>query len=214
MNEEWGQRQHRQHAGSARTLHAVEPPAPGPADLVHELVVAAGTDGGEAPGLARRLAAALSPEVRLVLLNALAEAGASDDDRPLGPGTPGPCSLSFLPTYQDHEPDRPARAPEYGDTGFPQAARNDPPDGIVRLRFADAIAFERAGAAFATGSGPGFGDPWGDPATLTLRIPADAGVETLRAVLAVLDAAAVTAESLTVHTHELDDVFAAFTSLP
>ena len=216
MNDERGQRQHRQNAGSARTLHAVEP-APGPADLVHELVVAAGTDGGEAPGLARRLAASLSPEVRLVLLNALAEAGASDDDRPLGHGTPGPCSLSFLPTYREHEPDRPTRAPEYGeygDTGFRQEARNDPPDGLVRLRFADATAFERAGAAFATGSGPGFGDTWGDPATLTLQIPADAGVETLRSVLAVLDAAAVTAESLTVHTHELDDVFAAFTSLP
>lgn len=33
-------------------------------------------------------------------------------------------------------------------------------------------------------------------------------------MLAILDAAAITSESLTVHTHELDDVFAAFTSLP
>ncbi|WP_199828089.1 MULTISPECIES: hypothetical protein [unclassified Streptomyces] len=91
--------------------------------------------------------------------------------------------------------------------------RSGPPDGLVRLRFADAITLERAGAAFGAGSGPGLGDAWSDPETLTLQIPADAGIETLRAVLAVLDAAAITSESLTVHTHELDDVFAAFTSL-
>jgi hypothetical protein len=94
------------------------------------------------------------------------------------------------------------------------APRTDPPDGLIRLRFADALALARAGAAFGAGSGPGSGDVWSDPATLTLRICGDAGIETLRAVLAVLDAAAITAESLTVHTHELDDVFAAFTSLP
>ncbi|WP_199920507.1 hypothetical protein [Streptomyces katrae] len=91
--------------------------------------------------------------------------------------------------------------------------RSGPPDGLVRLRFADAVTLERAGAAFGAGSGPGLGEAWSDPETLTLRIPADAGIETLRAVLAVLDAAAITSESLTVHTHELDDVFAAFTSL-
>lgn len=44
--------------------------------------------------------------------------------------------------------------------------------------------------------------------------PPTCGIETLRTVLAILDAAAITSESLTVHTHELDDVFAAFTSLP
>ncbi|WP_328623585.1 hypothetical protein [Streptomyces sp. NBC_00354] len=92
--------------------------------------------------------------------------------------------------------------------------RNGPPDGLVRLRFADGIALERAAAAFGAGSSPGLGEAWSDPATLTLRIPADAGIETLRTVLAILDAAAITSESLTVHTHELDDVFAAFTSLP
>ncbi|MGW2651483.1 hypothetical protein ACWC2T_43075 [Streptomyces sp. NPDC001393] len=92
--------------------------------------------------------------------------------------------------------------------------RHEPPAGIIRLRFADAVALGRAGAAFGAGSGSGFNNAWSNPATLTLQITADAGVETLRAVLAILDAAAVTAESLTVHTHELDDVFAAFTSLP
>ncbi|MGW1767282.1 hypothetical protein ACWCQL_24860 [Streptomyces sp. NPDC002073] len=96
----------------------------------------------------------------------------------------------------------------------PAPARNDPPDGLIRLRFADASMLERAGAAFAAGSAPGLGEARSDPATLTLRIPGSACVETLRAVLAVLDAAALPSESLTVHTHELDDVFAALAGLP
>ncbi|MER7981935.1 hypothetical protein [Streptomyces sp. NPDC095817] len=84
------------------------------------------------------------------------------------------------------------------------------PPGVVRLRFADEAALERAGAAF--GAGPG-GGAFSDPETLTLQIPGEAGTESLRAVLGVLDAAAVTAESLTVHSHELDDVFSALTGL-
>lgn len=84
------------------------------------------------------------------------------------------------------------------------------PAGVVRLRFADVVALDRAGAAF--GAGPG-GGTVSDPATLTLQIPGEAGTETLRAVLEVLDAAALTAESLTVHSHELDDVFSALTGL-
>lgn len=84
------------------------------------------------------------------------------------------------------------------------------PAGVVRLRFADVVALDRAGAAF--GVGPG-GGAVSDPATLTLQIPGEAGTETLRAVLEVLDAAALTAESLTVHSHELDDVFSALTGL-
>ncbi|MET7389849.1 hypothetical protein ACFYPT_35910 [Streptomyces sp. NPDC005529] len=85
------------------------------------------------------------------------------------------------------------------------------PAGVVRLRFADVVALDRAGTAF--GAGPD-GGAVSDPATLTLQIPGEAGTETLRAVLEVLDAAALTAESLTVHSHELDDVFAALTGLP
>ncbi|MFE6848160.1 hypothetical protein [Streptomyces sp. NPDC057686] len=94
------------------------------------------------------------------------------------------------------------------------APRSGPPGGLVRLRFADTVALERAGAAFGkAGPVPGLGDAWSDPATLTLQIRADAGIETLRTVIAVLDATEITSESLTVHTNELDDVFAALTSL-
>ncbi|MGW7609140.1 hypothetical protein ACWGKW_18075 [Streptomyces sp. NPDC054766] len=272
----------RRSPDSGRPLRAVDP-APCPAALVDELIAAAETDGdgARARGLARRLAASLPPETGLVLLSALAEAGAShDDDRPAGhgrvralvygtggqvprdaPGHPVPpalSALSFLPAYPEHGPDRPAGDRESGDRerdifgsgdfesgdrewdddgsgdresgdrdGDPgsgdreecgdresrQAARSDPPGGLIRLRFADAITLERAVAAFRAGSGPGFADAWSEPATLVLQIPGDAGVETLRSVLAVLDAAALTARSLTVHTHELDDVFAAFTGL-
>ncbi|WP_159050396.1 hypothetical protein [Streptomyces cellostaticus] len=210
---------------------AADQPARGSADFIrqlvaraHELTVAAERDGDEARGLARRLAASLSPEARLVLLSALIEADALPEndrpavhrsDRPTGPGT----GLSIVPAYQEPGPDRPAGDPDSGDPEsddpeFWRAPRNDPPDGLIRLRFADAIALERAGDAFGAGSAPGLGDALSDPATLTLQIPGDAGIETLRAVLAVLDAAAITAVSLTVHTRELDDIFAAFTSLP
>jgi hypothetical protein len=235
----------RQSPDSDRLMQPVDL-TPQPAALVHELALAAETDGNEARALARRLAVSLPPEARLVLLSALAEADAlHENDRPTGhetghaiaygtgcepsssaPGgaperavAPPSSGLSILPTYREHGPDRPADHPESGhpasgDPAFWQAPRNDPPDALIRLRFADAIALERAGAAFGAGSGPGFSDAFSDPAALTLQIPGDAGIETLRAVLAVLDAAAITAESLTVHTHELDDVFAAFTRLP
>ncbi|MEU4928251.1 hypothetical protein AB0G54_17320 [Streptomyces yokosukanensis] len=207
--------------------------------LGHELAVAAETDRDEALGLARRLTAGLSPEARLVLRSALAEADASPGNhrpavhgsgRPTGPGA----VLSILPTFQEpgqdrstcrSESDRPesdrpvSRLTERGDPGAGrpevwQVPPNDPPDALIRVRFADAVALERAGAAFGAGSGPGLAETWSDLETLTLQISGDAGLETLRVVLAVLDTAAITAEWLTVHTHELDDVFAAFTRLP
>ncbi|MEV7727312.1 hypothetical protein AB0P15_21570 [Streptomyces sp. NPDC087917] len=170
-----------------RLTHAVDP-APRPAALGHHLNLAAETDGSGARELARALAGSLSPEARLVLRNALddAEADAGDD------------------------------AGHYaaGDSDVPPVRRNDPPDALVRLRFADATTLERAAVAFGGGSRSGLGDAWSDPTTLTLQIAGDARVETLRAVLAVLDAAAITSESLTVHTRELDDVLAVFTGMP
>ncbi|MEU0787994.1 hypothetical protein ABZ341_41510 [Streptomyces sp. NPDC006173] len=112
-----------------------------------------------------------------------------------------PAGLSLLPARQERGP---------GPVGGRVGSGGGAPDGVVRLRFADVVALERAGAAF--GAGPD-GGAFSDPATLTLQIPGQAGTETLRAVLDVLDAAAVTAESLTVHSHELDDVFSALTGL-
>ncbi|MFF3941620.1 hypothetical protein [Streptomyces phaeofaciens] len=201
------------------------PPTPPPADgrvpraevtaraaaLGHELAAAAATDGDEARVLARHLAGSLTPEARLVLLSALAEAGASHGSgRPAVHGSGRPAVRGPGQALAD----APGDVPPSGGHGFPRAPRNDAPPGLVRLRFADARALEAAGAAFGARPGTGPGGALSDPATLTLRIPGDTGVETVRAVLAVLDAAAVTAESLTVHSHALDDVFAAVTGLP
>ncbi|MFC9056839.1 hypothetical protein ACFTXB_02150 [Streptomyces sp. NPDC057074] len=157
------------------------PGTPTPAVWGRELTVAARRGGDEAHGLARRLVGCLSPEARLVLLRALADAGGRGGQPSAGGRTSG-------------AGERPAA----------------PPPGLIRLRFADTFALDRAGAAFGAGSGPGLGDVRSHSPTLTLEMAGDSGVDTLRSVLAVLDAAAVTAESVTVHSRELDDVLASF----
>lgn len=225
MNEQWHQRQQQPPAEVASPLGP--PPgtghAPQPAVLVHELVTVAAAGGPRAEKCARRLAASLPPRARSALLDALAEADALDpaagpptgEDGPYGyeggdalcfgePEHPLPAArsrLSLLPAYRAPGPDPQTGT---GDGGWPEP-RNGPPAAVIRLRFADAIALERAGACFEGACG--------DPATGTLQIPADAGVEAVRAVLAALDAAALAPESFTVHSNELDDVFAAFTGL-
>ncbi|MEV4189925.1 ATP-binding cassette domain-containing protein [Streptomyces toxytricini] len=77
------------------------------------------------------------------------------------------------------------------------------PGGHIRLRFAEAAALETAARHFGAAAR--------DPEELTLRIPSDGSIPTLRAVLDVLDDAAVRPESLTVHTPDLDDVFLTLT---
>ncbi|WP_328443647.1 hypothetical protein OG780_43525 [Streptomyces sp. NBC_00386] len=243
MNEQWQQRQQPHADGPAGTpwQPAHSGRAPQPAVLVHELVTVAKADGDQARQCARRLAACLPPEARSVLLDALTEAEPWHDDDDVGgyatggelsfdgpeyTAPPARSALSLLPAYRAPGPDRPAADPgsgsgsgdgepgdgdrepgegEPGDGGLWPEPLDEPPAAVIRLRFADAIALERAGACF--------GGAWSDPETRTLQVPADAGVQTLRSVLAVLDAAALTPESLTVHTSELDDVFAAFTGL-
>jgi hypothetical protein len=212
----------RRSRGAGRPPRAADP-VPEQEALVHELVTAAGEDGDEARRPARRLAALLSAEVRLVLLNVLAEAGRTDGDGPAGHGTGRAVAHRSGGEAVRDAPELalpPAPHGPGGDGPGPrQGACGEPPGGVIRLRFADAPTLARAHAAFTAvaaftaGSGPGLGGMWSDPATLSLRIAGDAGVATLRAVLAVLDSAALPAESLTVHTHELDDVFAAFTGL-
>lgn len=120
----------------------------------------------------------------------------------------GPGAVTAAPGLRPSHGPAPGRAPRPKESPV-----NAPPDALIRMRFADALDLERAGAAFVAGSGPGLGEARSDPETLTLEIPGDAGAQTLRGVLAVLDAAALTPEALTVHTHELDDVLAAFTGL-
>ncbi|MET7968495.1 ATP-binding cassette domain-containing protein [Micromonospora sp. NPDC005305] len=77
------------------------------------------------------------------------------------------------------------------------------PGGHVRLRFEDPAAYERAAAALP--------DTARDDQALTLQIPSGGTQRELRAILDRLDDAHVHADTLTVHTPDLDDVFFALT---
>ncbi|MER5708736.1 ATP-binding cassette domain-containing protein [Streptomyces sp. NPDC042898] len=77
------------------------------------------------------------------------------------------------------------------------------PGGHIRLVFASPGELDAAARHFGAAAR--------DPEELTLRVPSDGGIPALRAVLDVLDAAGVRAESLTVHTPDLDDVFLTLT---
>ncbi|GGU61201.1 daunorubicin resistance protein DrrA family ABC transporter ATP-binding protein [Streptomyces albospinus] len=77
------------------------------------------------------------------------------------------------------------------------------PGGHIRLRFADPDGLESAAALFGSAAP--------DREALTLQIPGDGSIPTLRAVLDVLDSASIEAEALTVHTPDLDDVFLTLT---
>lgn len=77
------------------------------------------------------------------------------------------------------------------------------PGSHLRLRFAGEAQLDAATKVFDVASA--------DPENLALHIPGDGSPATVRAVLDLLDAARVEAESLTVHTPDLDDVFLALT---
>jgi ABC-2 type transport system ATP-binding protein len=78
--------------------------------------------------------------------------------------------------------------------------------GHVLLRFADADGLDRA-ARTVDASGR-------DDEALTLTVPSDGGVRSLRTLLDRLDGAAAEVEELSVHTPDLDDVFLALTGRP
>ncbi|MBD0709459.1 MULTISPECIES: ATP-binding cassette domain-containing protein [unclassified Streptomyces] len=77
------------------------------------------------------------------------------------------------------------------------------PGGHVLLRFADEARLSAAAGIFGVATR--------DDESLTLQIPGDGSIAGLRAVLDVLDTTGVEAESLTVHTPDLDDVFLTLT---
>ncbi|MEU9361794.1 ATP-binding cassette domain-containing protein [Streptomyces sp. NPDC048301] len=78
------------------------------------------------------------------------------------------------------------------------------PGGHVRLRFTDPEAFRSAVAALGEGVVR-------DDEALAVQLPSDGSQRALRSVLDRLDAAAIEADELTVHTPDLDDVFFALT---
>jgi ABC-2 type transport system ATP-binding protein len=77
------------------------------------------------------------------------------------------------------------------------------PGSHVRLRFSDAVVL---GAAARVLDGA-----TADDAALSLRVPIDGGVRSLRTLLNRLDEHAIDVEEFSVHTPDLDDVFLALT---
>jgi ABC-2 type transport system ATP-binding protein len=80
------------------------------------------------------------------------------------------------------------------------------PGGYVTLRFNDAGELDLAARVLEASAR--------DDEALTLQIPSDGEVRSLRALLARLDDSSLEVHSLTVHTPDLDDVFFALTGHP
>jgi ABC-2 type transport system ATP-binding protein len=90
--------------------------------------------------------------------------------------------------------------------GAPDALKRRVPGGHVRLQFADLPAFESAARALEVSAR--------DDDALTLEVPSDGGVRSLRGLLDRLDGASVEVDSLSLHLPDLDDVFLALTGQP
>jgi ABC-2 type transport system ATP-binding protein len=77
------------------------------------------------------------------------------------------------------------------------------PGGHVSLRFADARGLEVAMSILGEGER--------DDAALTLRVPSDGSLRSLKVLIDRLDDRAIEVDELSVHTPDLDDVFLALT---
>jgi ABC-2 type transport system ATP-binding protein len=88
--------------------------------------------------------------------------------------------------------------------GTPDELKRLVPGGHVRLEFADATELDKAARAF--------GGSARDDETLTLQVPSDGGVGSLRSLLDQLDDASIDVDGLSVQTPDLDDVFLSLTS--
>ena len=115
----------------------------------------------------------------------------------------------FLTTQDLDEADRLAHRIAVLDHGV-LVAQGTPDDlkrlvsgGHVRLSFADASELERAARTFDGATR--------DDEALTLQIPSDGGVHSLRALLDRLDAGSIDVAELSVETPDLDDVFLSLT---
>jgi ABC-2 type transport system ATP-binding protein len=90
--------------------------------------------------------------------------------------------------------------------GTPEQLKRLVPGGHVVLQFTDARRLEDAARLFDASAR--------DDDALTLQVPGDRTVRSLRALLDRLDSASVEVEELSVHTPDLDDVFLALTGQP
>jgi ABC-2 type transport system ATP-binding protein len=87
--------------------------------------------------------------------------------------------------------------------GTPNELKRLVPGGHIRLSFDDPAELERAARAFHGASR--------DDESLTLQIPSDGGIGSLRTLLDRLDAGSIDVGELSVETPDLDDVFLSLT---
>lgn len=87
--------------------------------------------------------------------------------------------------------------------GTPAELKRRIPGGHIRLQLADASGFEAAARTL--------GEVVRDDEALTLQIPTDGSVQSLKTVLDRLDSAAIAVNEVSLHTPDLDDVFFALT---
>ncbi|RZS31162.1 ABC-2 type transport system ATP-binding protein [Herbihabitans rhizosphaerae] len=90
--------------------------------------------------------------------------------------------------------------------GTPAELKRRIPGSHVQLRFADSARLDLAARTF--------GGAARDDNALTLQVPSDGGVRSLRALLDRIDDDSIEVDELTVHTPDLDDVFFALTGHP
>ena len=90
--------------------------------------------------------------------------------------------------------------------GTPDELKRRIPGGHIQLEFADLDDLRKAL--------PVLGAAAPDDTSLTLQVPGDGSISSLRALLDRLDAGSVRADRLSIHTPDLDDVFFALTGRP
>jgi ABC-2 type transport system ATP-binding protein len=87
--------------------------------------------------------------------------------------------------------------------GTPDALKRRIPGGHIRLEFASADGLDAAARTL--------GEATRDDDALTLQVPSDGSVESLRALLDRLDGQSIEVGGLSIHTPDLDDVFLTLT---
>lgn len=87
--------------------------------------------------------------------------------------------------------------------GTPGELKKLVPGGHIRLQFPDTVALDTAAGLL--------GESARDDEALTLEVPSDGGVRSLRGVLDRLEKARIEVDDLSIHTPDLDDVFFALT---
>jgi ABC-2 type transport system ATP-binding protein len=92
--------------------------------------------------------------------------------------------------------------------GTPDELKRRIPGGHIRLQFTHLSSLEAAARALGVSTSD---TSTSDTDALTLDVPGDGGVRTLRYLLAELDRADIDVAGLSVHTPDLDDVFLTLT---